>query len=107
MVIRIVDSSNREKLCNYAQTSTIPLFKFFVSPLRRVNVTVPDVVGVQVNVDDWPAVTVNPGGVVGGFDVDPDCAATAATRHATVERRATRMLNFAINKKPVCIQKMR
>ena len=45
----------------------------------------PEVVGFQVNVDDLPAVTVNPGGVVGGFDVDPDCAAIAVSRHATTE----------------------
>ena len=52
----------------------------------------PDVVGVQVNVDDFPAVTVKPGGVVGGFDVDPDCAATAASRQPITESRVNRIL---------------
>lgn len=75
------------------EASTIPLFKSFAGPLRRVKVTVPDVVGVQVNVDDLPAVTVRFGGVVGGFEVDPDCAATAVSRHATIESGATRILN--------------
>lgn len=51
----------------------------------------PDVVLVQVNVDDVPAVTVKPGGVVGGFDVDPDCAATATSRLAMTEIGETRI----------------
>ena len=54
----------------------------------------PDVVGVQVNVDDFPAVTVKPGGVVGGFDVDPDCAATAASRHPITESGVNRILKI-------------
>lgn len=79
----------------YAQASTVPRFKLLAGPLRNVKVTVPDVVGVQVNVDDEPAVTVKPGGVVGGFDVGPDCAATVARRHATTESGEMRMLDFA------------
>lgn len=79
----------------YSQASTIPLFKSLVGPLRNVRVTVPEVVGVQVNVDEVPAVTVKPGRVVGGFDVGPDCAATAASRHAIRESGATRILNIA------------
>ena len=61
----------------------MPLFRLDAGPLRRVSVMVPEVVGVQVNLVAVPAETVNPGGVVGGFDVDPDCAAAAASRHAT------------------------
>lgn len=79
----------------YAQASTVPLFKSLEGPLRNVRVTVPEVVGVQVNVDDVPAVIVKPGGVFGGFDVDPDCAATAASRHATIESGEMRILNVA------------
>ena len=86
----------------YAQASTVPLFKSFELPLRNVRVTVPEVVGVHVNVDDVPAVTVKPGGVVGGFDVDPDCAATAASRHATIESGKMRILKNAL-----CIQETR
>ena len=48
-----------------------------------------------MNVDDLPAVTVRPGAVVGGFDVDPDCAATATSRHAIAERGETRILKVA------------
>ena len=55
----------------------------------------PEVVGFQVNVDDLPAVTVKPGGVVGGFDVDPDCAAIAVNRHATIESDEMRILIVA------------
>lgn len=87
------------------EASTVPLFKSSAGPLRNVRVTVPDVVGVQVNVDDVPAVTVKPGGVFGGFDVDPDCAATAASRHATIERRDTRILMLQQN--ALCIQETR
>ena len=81
----------------YTQASTVPLFKSLAGPLRKVRVTGPEVVGVHENVDDSPAVTVKPGGVFGGFDVAPDCAATAAIRHATTEKmrilnEATRML---------------
>ena len=79
----------------YAQASTVPLFKSLAGPLRNVSVTVPEVVGVQVNVDEVPAVTVKPGGVVGGFDVGPDCAATAAIMHATTESGEMRILNVA------------
>ena len=63
--------------------------------LRNVRVTVPEVVGVQVNVDDMPAVTVKSGGVVGGFDVDPVCAATAVNKHATIESGENLILNIA------------
>lgn len=79
----------------YTQASTVPLFKSLAGPLRNVRVTVPEVVGVQVNVDDVPAVTVKPGEVVGGFDVDPDCAATASSRHAMTESGEMRILNVA------------
>ena len=48
-----------------------------------------------MNVDDLPAVTVKPGGVVGGFEVDPDCAAAAANRYATIESGAMRIVNVA------------
>ena len=74
------------------------MFKSLAGPLRKVSVTEPDVVGVHVKVDDVPAVIVKFGGVFGGFDVAPDCAATAAIRHATTESEmrilseATRML---------------
>ena len=63
----------------------------------------PEVVGVQVNVDDVPAVTVKPDGVVGGFDVDPDCAAIAVSRHATIESEEMRILNVA--KRMLCVFK--
>ncbi len=69
----------------------------FEGPLRNVKVTVPDVVGVQVKVDDLLAVTVKPGGVVGGLEVDPDCAVTAASRHAITESGAMRIMNVATN----------
>ena len=61
----------------------------------------PEVVGVQVNVDDLPAVTVKPGGVVGGFDVDPDCAAIAVSRHATIESDEMRISRVA--KRMFCV----
>ena len=48
-----------------------------------------------MNVDDLPAVTVSPGDVVGGFDVDPDCAATATRRHAIAEIGETRIFYVA------------
>lgn len=79
----------------YAQASTVPLFKSLAGPLRKVRVTVPEVVGVHVNVDDVPAVTEKPGEMVGGFDVGPDCAATAVSRHATTESGEMRILNVA------------
>ena len=79
----------------YAQATTVPLFKSLAGPLRNVKVTVPDVVGVHVNVAEPPAVTVKPWEIVGGFDVDPDCAAIAVKRHATMESGATRILNVA------------
>lgn len=79
----------------YAQASTVPLFKLLAGPLRNVKVTVPDVVGTQVKVDDEPAVTLKPGRIVGGFDVGPDCAATVASRHATTESGDMRILNSA------------
>ncbi len=72
------------------------MFRLFDGPLRNVKVTVPDVVGVQVKVDDLPAVTVKPGVVVGGFEVDPDCAATAASRHAMIESGAMRIMNYSL-----------
>ena len=100
-----------EKVYDYAQASTVPSFRWdagpaqiisyelmlssAILPLRNVKVTVPDVVGVQVNVDDLPAVTVKPGVVVGGFDVDPDCAATATSRHPRTESGVTRILSVA------------
>ena len=65
----------------------------------------PEVVGVQVNVDDVPAVTVKPGGVFGGFDVDPDCAAIAVSRHATIASAEMRILNVA--KRMLCLFKSR
>ena len=52
----------------------------------------PDVVGVHVNVAESPAVTVKPWEIVGGFDVDPDCAAIAVKKHAIMESRAMRIL---------------
>lgn len=77
------------------EASTVPLFKLLAGPLRNVKVTVPDVVGTQVKVDDEPAVTLKPGRIVGGFDVGPDCAATVASRHATTESGDMRILNSA------------
>ena len=71
------------------------MFKLFEGPLRNVKVTVPDVVGVQVNVDDFPAATVKPCEIVGGFDVDPVCAPTAANRLAIMDSGAMRILNVA------------
>ena len=55
----------------------------------------PDVVGVHVNVAESPAVTVKPWEMVGGFDVDPDCAAIAVKRHAITESGAMRILIVA------------
>ena len=55
----------------------------------------PDVVGVHVNVAESPAVTVKPWEIVGGFDVDPDCAAIAVKRHARMESGAMRILIVA------------
>ena len=86
---------NKYSVKKYAQATTVPLFKSFEGPLRNVKVTVPDVVGVHVNVADFPAVTVKPWEIVGGFDVDPDCPATAAKRHAIMESGAMRILNVA------------
>lgn len=84
---------------------TVPLFRLSEGPSRNVRVTVPEVVGFQVNVDDLPAVTVKPGGVVGGFDVDPDCAAIAVNRHATIESDEMRILSVA--KRMLCVFKSR
>lgn len=78
------------------------MFKSLAGPLRNVRVTLPDVVGFQVKVDDVPAVTVKSGGVVGGFDVDPDCATTAAIRHATIESGEMRIMNVATRMLCVC-----
>ena len=36
---------------------TVPLFKSLLAPLRSVRVTGPEVVGVQLMVPDWPAVS--------------------------------------------------
>lgn len=58
-----------------------------------------------MKVDDVPAVMVKPGGVVGGFDVDPDCAATAAIRHATIESGEMRIMNVAT--RMLCVSKRR
>lgn len=71
------------------------MFKLLAGPLRNVKVTVPDVVGIQVNVEELPAVTVSPTGVVGGFDVAPDCAATAVNRHAMTESGKMCILSVA------------
>lgn len=95
LTVSAVQFGNEDKVWEYAQASTVPLFKSLARPLRNVRVTVPEVVGVQVNVDDLPAVTVKPDDVVGGFDVDPDCAATVASRHATKESGEMRILNVA------------
>ena len=84
-----------ENVYDYSQASTVPSFRLDAGPLRNVKVTVPDVVGVQVNVDDLPALTVKPGEVVGGFDVDPDCAATATSRHPITESGVIRILKVA------------
>ena len=51
-----------------------------------------------MNVDDLPAVTVKPDEIVGGFDVGPDCAATAASRYETIESGAMRILNVVAKK---------
>ena len=99
------NSGMRRQLMEYAQASTIPLFKSLAGPLRNVRLTLPEVVGVQVKVVDVPAVIVKPGGVVGGFDVDPDCAATAAIRHATIESGEMRIMNVTTRK--LCIIKRR
>ena len=48
---------------------------------------------------------VKPGVVVGGFDVDPDCAATAAIRHATIESGEMRIMNVAT--RMLCVFKRR
>ena len=97
-VVSAVHFSNEDKVLKYAQASTVPMFKLFEGPLRNVKVTVPDVVGVQVKVDGFPAVTVKPCGIVGGFDVGPDCAATAANRHAIKVSGAMRILNVATDR---------
>ena len=68
------------------------MFKLLEGPLRNVKVTVPDVVGVHVNVAESPAVTVKPWETVGGFDVDPDCAVIAVKKHAIMESEAMRIL---------------
>lgn len=94
-LISVMQFRDEDNVCEYAQASTVPLFKSLAGPLRKVRVTVPEVVGVQVNVDDVPAVTVEPPEIVGGFAVDPDCAATAASRHATTESGEMRILIVA------------
>ena len=48
-----------------------------------------------MNVAESPAVTVKPWEIVGGFDVDPDCAAIDVRRHAIMERGAMRILIVA------------
>ena len=93
--VSVLQLSDEDNVWEYAQASTVPLFKSLAGPLRKVRVTVPEVVGVQVNVDDVPAVTVEPPGIVGGFDVGPDCAATAASRHATTESGEMRIFYVA------------
>ena len=46
---------------------TVPLSRLLLAPSRSLNVTVPGVVGVQVKVVGFPAVTENPAGSVKGF----------------------------------------
>ena len=76
---------------------TVPLFKSLAAPLRRVRVTVPWVVGFQVKVAGWPAVTEKLLDTVGGFAVEPpDCATATAIRLVTVERIERRMLMASI-----------
>ena len=60
--------------------------------MRNVKVTVPDVVGVHVNVAESPAVIVKPSGIVGGFDVFPDCAAIAVKRYAIMKSGEMRIV---------------
>lgn len=60
----------------------MPLFRSFDAPLRNVNVTVPEVVGVHLKVVDCPAVIMKPGGIIGGLAVEVS-AATAASKQAT------------------------
>ena len=48
-----------------------------------------------MNVAESPAVTVKPWEIVGGFDLDPDCAAMAVKRHAIMESGAMRILVVA------------
>ena len=71
---------------------TVPLFKSLAAPLRSVRVTGPEVVGVQVRVAGCPAVTIKPDETVGGFGPVPVCATTAASRQASAEKGARRMV---------------
>lgn len=70
----------------------VPLFKLLAAPLRKVKVTGPGVVGFQVKVAGWPAVTMKLDGTVGGLDVLPDCAMAVAIRQTSSDSGAKCML---------------
>ena len=53
----VFDVQNEEKDAD-VRAMTVPLLKSLFAPSRRVNVTVPEVVGFQVMVEGWPAVSI-------------------------------------------------
>lgn len=70
---------------------TVPLFRSLAAPLRRVRVTGPWVVGLQVRVAGLPAVMEKSLETVGGLAVEADCARAVAIVHAARERSVKRM----------------
>ena len=76
--------------CSHA--ITVPLFRSLAAPLRRVRVTGPLVVGFQVKVEGFPAVTLKSLWTVGGFAFEPVCATAIAIKQAMLGSMAKRIL---------------
>ena len=71
---------------------TVPWDKLLLAPSRRVKVTVPDVVGFQVMVEGWPAVSMYPPeGMLNGFALE-FCAMTPATKSVRLVRIVNRIV---------------
>ena len=67
------------------------MFKLFDAPWRSLKVTVPPVVGVQVNVAGWPAVRLNVEGSVNGLEL---LAAYVAAIKPDMVKKVKRMLEL-------------
>lgn len=70
-----------------------PTFKLLEDPLRSQSDTVPPVVGVQVKVVDWPAVTLKPFGRVKGLGFWAKTMRGAATSATIAENFILMILN--------------
>lgn len=74
--------------CCYSQAITVPWFKLLELPLRRINVTVPLVVGVHCKFNGVPADAARPSaGILKGFGFAAKAARGALRSARTVVKR--------------------